>query len=66
VLTVGVAGASRNASPEVLINGNLIGKRAFGNDASIYRSAILSGYYQQWEIHFSAEYLKQKGNTLSL
>ncbi len=65
VLTVGVAGASRNASPEVLINGNLIGKRAFGNDASIYRSAILSGYYQQWEIHFSAEYLKQKGNTLS-
>ncbi len=65
ILTLGIAGATRNAAPECLVNGTMVAQKAFGNDASIYRSAMLGGYYQQWEMHFEASLLKKQDNVIS-
>lgn len=65
VLTVGIAGATKNAQYDVLLNGAKLGKYYFGNDASIYRSAIKGGYYQKLEVKFAADLLKRGSNKIT-
>ncbi len=65
-LTLGIAGSAKNPRLEIKINNFEIGNFYFGNDHSIYRSAILSGYYQQKIIRFPASLLRKGENILSL
>ena len=58
-LTIGIAGSAKNPTLEILINGNKTGSYHFGNDASIYRSAVAGGYYYKLEVYlFTFWYLK--------
>ena len=65
-LTLAIAGAAKNPLLNVLLNGEKIGSYRLGNDASVYRSAILGGYYQQKEIGFPASKLKPGKNNITL
>ena len=67
-LTLAIAGCAKNPALDVLINEQPVenGSLHMGNDASVYRSAILSGYYQEEEIKFAASLLKKGLNTISL
>ena len=65
-LTLCLAGTARNPNLKIVLNGKPVAAQTFGNDHSIYRSAILSGYYQQRNIRFPASWLKQGENELSL
>jgi rhamnogalacturonan endolyase len=64
-LTLCLAGTARNPSLKISINGKLITNQTFGNDHTIYRSAILSGYYQQRNIRIPASWLKKGENELT-
>ena len=64
-LTIAIAGAAKNPLLEIRVNDRKISEFPLGNDASIYRSAILSGYYQQRQVTFPAEYLQPGKNTIS-
>ena len=65
-LTICLAGTARNPSLKISMNGTPITTQTFGNDHSIYRSAILSGYYQQRNIRIPASLLKKGVNEISL
>jgi len=65
-LTLGIAGEARWPNLKITLNENPISSIAFGNDHSVYRSAILGAYYQQKNIKFPASWLKKGTNELSL
>jgi rhamnogalacturonan endolyase len=45
-LTIGVAGAARNPHLDVAFNGHAVLGQSFGNDQSLYRSALQGGLFQ--------------------
>ena len=45
-LTIGIAGAARNAHLDVAVNGQSVFSQDFGNDQSLYRSALQGGMFQ--------------------
>jgi rhamnogalacturonan endolyase len=45
-LTIGIGGAARNAHLDVAINGQAVMTQDFGNDQSLYRSALQGGMFQ--------------------
>jgi rhamnogalacturonan endolyase len=45
-LTIGVAGAARNPHLDVAFNGHAVLSQGFGNDQSLYRSALQGGLFQ--------------------
>jgi rhamnogalacturonan endolyase len=45
-LTIGVAGAARNPHLDVAFNGHAVLSQSFGNDQSLYRSALQGGLFQ--------------------
>jgi len=65
VLTIGIAGSARNPLLEIWVNGQKTGEFRYGNDASIYRSAVAGGYYYKQEVPFSSSLLKKGGNKIS-
>lgn len=65
IITVGIAGAAKNVQYDVFLNDEMLGKYYFGNDCSVYRSAIRGGYYQKLEVKFPAKLLKQGENKIS-
>jgi rhamnogalacturonan endolyase len=65
IITVGIAGAAKNAQYDVFLNDVMLGKYYFGNDCSVYRSAIRGGYYQKLEVKFDAMLLKPGENKIS-
>ncbi len=66
LLTLGIAGSAKNPALEVWINGNKSGSYHFGNDASVYRSAVAGGYYNKLLVPFPSSLLKKGSNTVSL
>lgn len=66
VLTIGIAGSAKNPTLEVWVNGTKTGSYRFGNDASVYRSAIAGGYYYKQLVKFPSTLLKQGENIISL
>jgi rhamnogalacturonan endolyase len=66
-LTIAMAGVAKNPLLEVMVNDQKVASLdKLGNDASIYRSAIAGGYYQQHTIRFDAAVLKKGDNTITL
>jgi rhamnogalacturonan endolyase len=65
-LTLAIAGCAKNPRLEVVLNDQIIGTLYMGNDASVYRSAVLGGYYQKEEIKFTSTLIKKGTNTISL
>lgn len=65
-LTLGIAGCAKNPVLDILVNGQVTSHLNMGNDAGVYRSAILGGYYQKKEIKFSASLLHKGSNIISL
>jgi len=45
-LTIGIAGAARNPHLDVAVNGHAVVSQGFGNDQSLYRSALQGGMFQ--------------------
>jgi rhamnogalacturonan endolyase len=67
ILTIAMAGVAKNPLLEVYVNDQKVASlNKLGNDASVYRSAIAGGYYQQHAIPFDASLLKQGTNIISL
>ena len=67
VLTIGVAGQTRNPKLQVLVNDNPAGTYTGGNSSAGYRSAILgSSYYENKIIRFPASLLHSGANTVTL
>ena len=66
LLTIGIAGSAKNPLLEVWLNGTKIGAYHFGNDASVYRSAVAGGYYFKQSVNFPSSLLKKGENTISL
>lgn len=64
-LTVGIAGSAKNPAWEVWLNERKLGVWQFGNDASVYRSAVAGGYYVKQEIRFPAGELREGENIIS-
>lgn len=56
-LTLAIASVSQNPRLSVSVNGNSIFDETFGNDGTLYRSALMSGRYQLVSIGFPASYL---------
>jgi rhamnogalacturonan endolyase len=65
-LTLCLAGTARYPNLKVSLNSIPLYSFNFGNDASIYRSAILGGYYQQRTIKISSSLLRKGQNEISL
>lgn len=65
-LTASIAGATSNPTIYSVINNRKGIKWNFGNDAAIYRSAVLGGRHQVVTFAFDASFLKQGINTLEL
>ncbi|NII25283.1 hypothetical protein HB364_09335 [Pseudoflavitalea sp. X16] len=66
VLTIALAGAARNPLFTVYVNDQPVQEfNRLGNDASVYRSAIAGGYYQELSVRFPASLLKKGANTIS-
>lgn len=66
MLTIAIAGAAKNPTLEVMVNGQQVRSYKPGNDASVYRSAVAGGYYQLLEIPFAASLLQNGDNIISL
>ena len=66
ILFLCLAGTARNPNLKITLNGKSVSTQTFGNDHSIYRSSILSGYYQQRTIRIPSSLLKKGENELSL
>jgi rhamnogalacturonan endolyase len=67
VLTVGVAGQTRDPRLEVLVNDNSVGTYKGGNSSASYRSAVLgSSYHENKIIRFPASMLRSGANTVTL
>jgi len=64
VLTASIAGAARNPTVEVYINDAKIETWSFGNDGTVYRSAVLGGRHQLKSFTFPASYLIKGENTV--
>jgi rhamnogalacturonan endolyase len=63
-LTIAIAGVSNNPQLAVSVNGNSIyNPPAFGNDQTLYRSALTSGRYQLVTVPFPGSYLVVGGPT---
>ena len=66
LLTIALAGAARNPLFTVYVNDQPVQEfNRLGNDASVYRSAIAGGYYQELPVKFPASLLKKGANTIS-
>ncbi|MBC7889005.1 MAG: hypothetical protein H7Z13_14100 [Ferruginibacter sp.] len=65
MLTIGIAGSAKNPTLEVWVNGTKAGAYRFGNDASVYRSAVAGGYYYRQLVPFSSSLLKAGENQVS-
>jgi rhamnogalacturonan endolyase len=67
VLTIGVAGQTRDPKLQVLVNDNLVGTYSGGNSSAEYRSAIQgSSYHETKIIRFPASDLRNGANTVTL
>ena len=67
VLTISVAGQTRNPRLRVLVNGRPVGAYTGGNSSAGYRSAILgSSYHENKIIRFPASLLHGGVNTVTL
>lgn len=66
LLTIAIAGAAKNPTLLVSVNGQAVGSYKPGNDASVYRSAVAGGYYQLLEIPFAASLLQKGDNVITL
>jgi rhamnogalacturonan endolyase len=65
-LTIAMAGVAKNPLLEVYVNDQKAASfNKLGNDASIYRSAMAGGYYQQHTISLDAGLLRKGANTIS-
>jgi rhamnogalacturonan endolyase len=62
-LTIGIAGAARNAHLDVAVNGHNVISQGFGNDQSLYRSALQGGLFQMLTASVPAGDLAQGANT---
>jgi rhamnogalacturonan endolyase len=62
-LTIGVAGAARNAHLNVAVNGQSVLSQGFGNDQSLYRSALQGGLFQMLTATVPAAALSAGANT---
>jgi rhamnogalacturonan endolyase len=56
-LTLSIASVSQNPRLSVSVNGTSIFNQTFGNDGTLYRSALTSGRYQLLTVVFPASYL---------
>ncbi len=65
VLTASIAGAAANPKVDVYVNGVKQTTWSFGNDASVYRSAVLSGRHEVRTLTFPASSLNVGSNTIS-
>jgi rhamnogalacturonan endolyase len=67
VLTIGIAGQTRDPRLQVLVNHTLVGSYAGGNSSALYRSAVLgSSYHENKVIRFPASLLRQGNNAVTL
>jgi rhamnogalacturonan endolyase len=67
VLTLGIAGQTKNPDLHLLANGKPVGSYSGGNSSALYRSAILgSSYHETKVIRFPASLLHPGANTLTL
>lgn len=65
-LTASIAGAANSPSITIDVNGNRQGAWSFSNDASIYRSAVLSGKHTVKQTIFPASLLVKGQNSIKL
>jgi rhamnogalacturonan endolyase len=65
-LTIGVAGAARNAHLDVAVNGQRVLAQDFGNDQSLYRSALQGGMFQMLTATVPASALAAGVNAAAL
>ncbi len=67
VLTIGVAGQTRNPRLQVLVNNALVGAYSGGNSSAGYRSAILGSSYHEYKIiRFPSSLLRCGTNLVTL
>jgi rhamnogalacturonan endolyase len=64
-LTIGVAGAARNPHLTVAVNGHSVLDRGFGNDQSLYRSALQGGSFEMLTAAVPASTLVQGSNAVT-
>ncbi|HUI08545.1 MAG TPA: polysaccharide lyase family protein [Verrucomicrobiae bacterium] len=66
VLTIGIAGQTKNPNLQVLVNNAAVGEYSGGNSAAGYRSAVLgSSYYENKIIRFPSSLLRKGRNTVA-
>lgn len=65
-LTVSVAGATGGSTVEVYVNDVKTATWTFGNDAAVYRSAVLGGKHELKKLTFPASSLVMGNNTIKL
>lgn len=65
VLTASIAGAAANPKVDVYVNNVKLTTWSFGNDASVYRSAVLSGRHEVKTLTFPVSYLNVGSNSVS-
>jgi len=65
-LTASIAGVANSPTVNVYVNGSKKGTWSFSNEASIYRSAVLSGKHTVKTVTFPASILVQGENTFKL
>jgi rhamnogalacturonan endolyase len=66
LLTLALAGAAKNPTVEVKVNGEKVGEHKPGNDTGIYRSAVRGAYYQLLEWEVASVLLKKGKNTITI
>lgn len=64
-LTIGIAGAARNPHLTVTANGHSVLDQGFGNDQTLYRSALQGGSFQMLTAAVPASNLVAGANTMS-
>jgi rhamnogalacturonan endolyase len=64
-LTIGIAGAARNAHLDVAVNGQSVLAQDFGNDQSLYRSALQGGMFQMLTANVPASALVAGTNAVT-
>ncbi|MFX0098716.1 MAG: polysaccharide lyase family protein [Candidatus Hodarchaeota archaeon] len=66
MLTIGIAGVARYPDLDVYLNSTSLSSFSFGNEGSIYRSAINSGRYRVKTVSFPASNLSVGINAIDL
>jgi rhamnogalacturonan endolyase len=66
VLTLGIAGAARNAHLDAAVNGHAVLSQGFGNDQSLYRSALQAGSFSMLVANVPAADLVAGHNAVTL